>query len=377
MANHSNVKDLGHVNGNGERKSEKQELEDEESFSYAIQLGSSMVLPMVLHSASQLGVFDVLQKAGKGAQLSADEIASRISCSNPDAPKMLDRILALLASHDVLKCLVIEDEQKFGSFHRLYSMTPVARFFAPNSDGVSLGPLLALIQDNVFLASWSEFNNAIREGGVPFNMVHGTHAFDYPSLDSRFNKVFNTAMINHTKIVMNKVLESYNGFEGIKRLVDVGGGLGVNIQLVTSKYPNIHGINFDLPHVIQHAPSYPGVEHVGGDMFESVPKGDAILMKWILHDWSDEHCLKILKNCYDAIPNDGKVIVLEAHIPIVPENSYASKSTSQLDVLMMTQSPGGKERTKQEFIDLATRVGFIGIRCECCVRNFWVMEFFK
>ena len=84
-----------------------------------------------------------------------------------------------------------------------------------------------------------------------------------------------------------------------------------------------------------------------------------------------------MKNCYDAIPNDGKVIVLEAHIPIVPENGYASKSTAQLDVLMMTQNPGGKERTKQEFTDLATRVGFRGIRYECCVRNFWVMEFLK
>ena len=153
MANHSNVLDLG-VNGNGVRRSEKQELEDEDSFSYAIQLCNSMVLPMALHSASEFGVFDVLQKAGQGAQLSADEIASRLSCNNLDAPKMLERILALLASHDVLKCLVIQDEQKLGSFHRLYSMTPVARFFAPNSDGVSLGPLLALIQDNVFLASW-------------------------------------------------------------------------------------------------------------------------------------------------------------------------------------------------------------------------------
>ncbi|PNX97772.1 caffeic acid 3-O-methyltransferase-like protein [Trifolium pratense] len=120
-----------------------------------------------------------------------------------------------------------------------------------------------------------------------------------------------------------------------------------------------------------------GVEHVGGDMFESVPKGDAIFMKWILHDWSDEHCLKLLKNCYDAIPNDGKVIVLEALIPIVPENSHVAKSISQLDVLMMTQNPGGKERSKQEFIDLATKVGFSGIRFECFVRNFWVMEFFK
>jgi caffeic acid 3-O-methyltransferase / acetylserotonin O-methyltransferase len=84
-----------------------------------------------------------------------------------------------------------------------------------------------------------------------------------------------------------------------------------------------------------------------------------------------------LKNCYDAIPDDGKMVVLEAHISIVPANDYASKSTSQLDVLMMTQNPGGKERTKQEFLDLATRVGFRGVKYECCVCNLWVMEFFK
>jgi len=68
---------------------------------------------------------------------------------------------------------------------------------------------------------------------------------------------------------------------------------------------------------------------------------------------------------------------LEAFLPIIPDNGYASRSTSQLDVLMMTQYSGGKERTKQEFMDLATIVGFSGIRYECRVCNFWVMEFFK
>jgi hypothetical protein len=106
----------------------------------------------------------------------------------------------------------------------------------------------------------SQLKDAIREGGVPFNRVHGSHAFEYPSLDSRFNQVFNTAMINHTTIVMKKVLECYKGFDEVKRLVDVGGGLGVNINLITSKYPHIQGINFDLPHVIEHAPSYPGMK---------------------------------------------------------------------------------------------------------------------
>ncbi|PQQ10868.1 caffeic acid 3-O-methyltransferase [Prunus yedoensis var. nudiflora] len=61
----------------------------------------------------------------------------------------------------------------------------------------------------------------------------------------------------------------------------------------------------------------------------------------------------------------------------MPDTSTAVKSTSQLDVIMMTQNPGGKERSEQEFMALATGAGFSGIRYECFVCNFWVMEFFK
>ncbi|KAJ7951390.1 Caffeic acid O-methyltransferase [Quillaja saponaria] len=184
-------------------------------------------------------------------------------------------------------------------------------------------------------------------------------------------------MINHTTIVMKEVLESYKGFQHINGLVDVGGGLGITLNLITSKYHHIKGINFDLPHVIKHAPSYPGVEHVGGDMFETLPRGDAIFMKWILHDWSDEHCLKLLKNCYKAIPEEGKVIVMDAVLPFAPETSNAARSISQMDVLMMTQNPGGKERSREQFMALATEAGFSGIKYDCFVCNFWVMEFFK
>ncbi|XP_019418076.1 PREDICTED: anthranilate N-methyltransferase-like [Lupinus angustifolius] len=45
---------------------ESQELEDEEAFSYTTQLGFSIVLSMSLQSAIELGVFDILQKAGPG-----------------------------------------------------------------------------------------------------------------------------------------------------------------------------------------------------------------------------------------------------------------------------------------------------------------------
>ena len=69
-------------------------------------------------------------------------------------------------------------------------------------------------------------------------------------------------MYNHTTIVIKKILEVYRGFENLKQLVDVGGGLGVTLKAVTTKYPHIKAINFDLPHVIQHASHSPGMIYI-------------------------------------------------------------------------------------------------------------------
>lgn len=54
-------------------------------------------------------------------------------------------------------------------------------------------------------------------------------------------------------------LEIYSGFEDVSVLVDVGGGVGQNLNMIISKYPSIKGINFDLTKVIQNAPDYPGI----------------------------------------------------------------------------------------------------------------------
>nr|GFB72026.1 caffeic acid 3-O-methyltransferase-like [Tanacetum cinerariifolium] len=145
-----------------------------------------------------------------------------------------------------------------------------------------------------------------------------------------------------------------------------------------SKYESVvKGVNLDLPHVIRHAPVYPGIEHIGGDMFQEVSHGDAICMKWILHDWSDDQCVKLLKNCYNALPIDGKVFIVEAVLPFLSDTSSSVKATTHMDAMMMTQNPRGKERTDEEFLALAKDAGFAGIRNTCFVCNFWVMEFYK
>ncbi|CDP19755.1 unnamed protein product [Coffea canephora] len=357
--------------------------QEEQHFSYAMQLVTSVSLPMVLLAAIRLDVLEVIAQAGPGAQLSPWDIAAQVGPKNPDAAAMLDRMLQLLASYSVLTCSVAEADASISSQRRVYGLAPVAKYFVQNKTyaagggGVSLGPLLALFQDKVFIDSWYQLEDAVREGGVPFDRAYGVRAFEYPGRDPRFNEVFNKAMINHATIAINRIVERYKGFEHLKTLVDVGGGLGVTLSVITTKYPSLKGINFDLPHVIQHAPVYPGVEHVGGDMFESVPQGDAIFMKWILHFWDDGRCLKLLKNCFKALPDHGKVIVVDPILPVVPDTSAGIKATCQSDLITMTQNPGGKERSEAEFLDLATAAGFRGIMVVCFVCNVWVMEFYK
>ncbi|WJX86693.1 hypothetical protein P8452_68970 [Trifolium repens] len=353
------------------------DIQNEDGIVFALNLISSVMLPLTVRSAVELGIFDILAKEGKDAKLSANDIAVKIGSKNPEAPTMLNRLLRLLASHSMLYCSLSEDEQGHSSPQRLYSLAPISKYFVTDVDGVSFGPALNLPLDKVFLGSWTEMKGAILEGGIPFNRVYGMHAFEYPVVDPRFNDVFNNAMLNTTTIVMKRILEIYEGFKNINKLVDVGGGLGINIKLITSKYPHIQGVNFDLPHVLEHAPTYPGVTHVGGDMFESVPDGDVIFLKWILHDWSDEHCLKLLKNCNKAIPKDGKVIVVDSIIPTFPESTMVAKTGFQADLMMMAQNPGGKERTKDEFMELALGSGFNDINFACYFSGFWVMEFIK
>ncbi|KAL3592485.1 hypothetical protein D5086_011125, partial [Populus alba] len=222
---------------------------------------------------------------------------------------------------------------------------------------------------------WSvryHFNDAILKGSVPFNRAYGMTAFQYPGTDQRFNRVFNQAMPNHTPFIMKKILDIYEGLDGLEVLVDVGGGIGDTLNIITSKYPHIEGRNYNMPHILADAPSYPGVEHVGGNMFVSVRNRDAVLMKWTLHDWSDEHCLKLLKNCREALPSNGKVIFVESLLPVAPENIASSHVVFEQDLCMLARNPGG-----MEFEALAKKTGFSGCEVICCAYNSWVMEFQK
>lgn len=125
---------------------------DEEANLLAMQLTSASVLPMVLKSAIELDLLEIIAKSGPDAFMSPKDIASQLPTKNPDAHILLDRILRLLASFSVLNCSL--HTLPGGGVERLYGLAPVCKFLTQKEDGVSLSNLCLVSQDKIVMESW-------------------------------------------------------------------------------------------------------------------------------------------------------------------------------------------------------------------------------
>ncbi|RWW54681.1 hypothetical protein BHE74_00038725, partial [Ensete ventricosum] len=172
--------------------------EDEEACSYAVELAGGPILPMTVGAAAELGIFEILVKAGPTPKLSAADIAAQMPTQNPQAAVMVDRILRLLAAYNVVRCTVETgaDGRPLGK----YGPAPVCKYLAKNEDGVSMVALALMNLDKVLMESWYHLKDAVLDGGIPFNKAYGMTAFEYYGTDARFNKVFNEGMRNHSTI---------------------------------------------------------------------------------------------------------------------------------------------------------------------------------
>ncbi|CAN8245341.1 unnamed protein product [Cochlearia groenlandica] len=360
-------------------KEEEEKLNEETVSLQAESLVNIMAFPMVLKAALELGVVETLTNVEQGTWLSSYEIVHRLPTkpTNPEAPVLLDRMLVLLASHSILKYRMVGTEEN-GQTERVYAAEPVCKFFLNREDGSgSLASLLLVNLSEVYFKTWTHLKDVILEGKDAFISAHGMKFFEYIGSNEPFSAMFNRAMSEASILTMKKVLEVYKGFEDVNTLVDVGGGIGTVIGLITCKYPHIKGINFDLAPVLALAPSYPGVEHVSGDMFAEVPKGDGIFMKWIMHDWNDQDCVKILKNCWKSLPYKGKVIIVDMITPVKEKiNDSSSNIVFAKDIVMLAFF-GGKERSLSHIMKLGFDSGFL--RCEsiCHAFSYSVIEFHK
>ena len=144
-------------------------------------------------------------------------------------------------------------------------------------------------------------------------------------------------------------------------MCDVGGGQGHLLCSLLVKYPHLNGIVLELESAIKNKEFLwarkMGLEdrckYTAGNMFNDVPAADAYIMKMILHDWSDDECVKILSNIYNASPKKGTVLIAEHLVPR-PDIPHFSKI---FDIHMMCVATG-RERTIDEYAQLLKSAGW-------------------
>ncbi|EEF37286.1 trans-resveratrol di-O-methyltransferase [Ricinus communis] len=309
---------------------------------------------MSLKTAIQLGIPDAIHSHGKPISLSLLIAALPI---HPAKARCIPRLMRILIhSGFFAKAKLKENDEAEG-----YVLTKASKLLLKDNP-FSVTPFLLAMLDRILTEPWHYLSTWFQnDDATAFTTAHGMGFWEYAGNEPKLNNFFNEAMASDARLVMRVLIDEYKGvFEGLKSLVDVGGGTGTMAKAIAKAFPRLDCIVFDLPHVVAGLAGSENLKYVAGDMFEGVPPADAILLKWIMHVWSDEECLKLLKLSKEAIKGnkEGKLIIID----MVLENRQVTDHQSiesQLffDMLMMTLQTG-KQRNKKEWGKLFLDAGF-------------------
>lgn len=306
-----------------------------------LQMISGFWISRALYIAAKLGLADHLRDGHKTAH--------ELAAATGTHALSLYRVLRALASVGVFA----EDAKKG------FTLTPLSETLRTDIPG-SLRAFATVELGEEHYPAWGELLHSVRTGEIAFDRAFGIPVWKFFSQNPNNAKTFNDAMTGLTLAVNDAVLSSYD-FSPISKIVDVGGGHGSLLASILKANPQMKGVLFDAPPVIEGAHrriESEGLadrcELVGGDFFTSVPSGsEAYILKWIIHDWDDERSVTILKNCHRAITENGKLLLVEAVVPRGSEPHFSK--FMDLNMLVMT---GGRERTADEYRTLLESSGF-------------------
>jgi hypothetical protein len=286
----------------------------------------------------------VADKLSDDVARNVDDLASE--CGVQSAPLL--RVLRALAAFDVFR-LTMDGQVSHSARSRLLrsdaptSLRTAARFWtAPGS-----------------WRAWGELDAALT-GGVPHQVAWQTNRFDYLRQNPEEARVFDAFMAGMRDDRHAAIAEAYD-FSGAGTIVDVGGGNGETLRHILRRSPRARGLVLDRDDVVEAIPAAARldgrIEVQGGDFLHGVPAGaDLYLLVRVLHDWPDEDCVRILKNCRSAMPDQARVLIVEQLLDADPQRGRPT--TYLLDIQMMAMFGSARERTEAEFRGLLAEAGF-------------------
>ncbi|KQJ96042.1 acetylserotonin O-methyltransferase 1 [Brachypodium distachyon] len=319
---------------------------------------------MALRAAADLRIPDAIHRLGGAATLSELADATGIHTTKVSH---LRRLMRVLTTSGIFS--VVGDSRTHAP---VYKLTRVSRLLVEDG-GTGLSPMVlgvyvnpAAVNALFSMREWFTAERSEHAGLSLFELAHGCGRWEMAA-DQEDAGVSHDGMVADSRVVMEALLKDSGGgggvFQGVSSLMDVGGGHGAVAAAVARAFPRVKCTVLELPQVVAGAPAVEGdVRFVAEDMFQHISSADAVLLKWILHCWQDEDCVKILKKCKEAIPTrdaGGKVTIIDMVVGLAVAGSPETVSNETQvfsDVYKMYMD--GVEREEHEWKKIFLEAGF-------------------
>jgi hypothetical protein len=207
--------------------------------------------------------------------------------------------------------------------------------------------------------TYRELAHSLKTGeSAGYKLVAGG-LFEHLRAHPEDGRIFNEAMVGKSFAQIGPVLGAYD-FKPFTTIGDIGGGVGHLLAAILKTAPAAKGVLFDLPEVVAQAKANPNprITYVGGDFFkDSIPSCDLYVMMTVIHDWSDEAAVKILRNLRSTARAGARLLLIEAII----DESATGSFPIDLDIEMLVFA-SGRERTEPQWKSLLETAGFRFLR---------------
>lgn len=311
-----------------------------EAPSHMLGLLNAFLTVQALHVVAALGIADLLANGPR----TVDDLAAATGAHPPS----LYRLLRMLTGAGVFS------EAADGRF----ALTPLAGTLrSEGPDSVRDWALYVGAQET--WEAWGRLRETVLTGEPGFVLAHGMPTYEYLARHPQLGDPFDRWMTRQSDLHNAAIVAAYD-FSPFRAVADIGGGQGSTLAAIVRVNPSLRGILLDQPQVVaHHAPLVDAevtdrCEIVGGDMLHGVPGGaDAYLIKRVLMIWDDEPAIRVLRHCAEALPKDGKVLVVEM---VLPPGNDPSPAKS-FDLLMLLANRGGRVRTEAQFRNLFAAAG--------------------
>lgn len=200
---------------------------------------------------------------------------------------------------------------------------------------------------------------SLRTGQSTAKRVLGAPYWDYLATHPDQHAIFDDYMRTQTAILADACSTTLT-WPASGTVADIGGGVGTLLAGALRAAPGLRGILVEQEQVLDRARAMLAAELAAGrcevrrgDLFSPPPEADIYLLSYILHDWSDDDALRILRAVAERAPAGARLRLFEC---VVPDDGTPHPAT-MIDVGLLLLM-GGRERTRGEFSRLLAQAGW-------------------